>query len=165
MENENPTILNNLNPRFLIELKDGKLQNLTKETIFELIRDIKDPEHPYTLEQLQVVNLEDIFISEFTLNDFVKNENNYCSKGLPLKYIKVIFKPTVPHCSMAGIIGLCIIYKITKYTNILLIVELKEDSHSQVYALNKQLSDKDRVMAAFQNEDLRNVIEHCINSE
>lgn len=32
--------------------------------IYEHIRDIRDPEHPYTLEQLKVVNEEDIDVDD-----------------------------------------------------------------------------------------------------
>ena len=51
--------------------------------IFDLIRDINDPEHPLTLEQLNVVTEEQIAI------DADKHD------------IKVMFTPTIPHCSMA----------------------------------------------------------------
>ena len=51
--------------------------------IFDLIRDINDPEHPLTLEQLNVVTEEQIAI------DADKHDT------------KVMFTPTIPHCSMA----------------------------------------------------------------
>jgi metal-sulfur cluster biosynthetic enzyme len=59
-----------------------------------MIRDINDPEHPLTLEQLRVVSVENIEI---------KNEK---------KEIIVYFTPTIPHCSMATIIGLMIRFKL-----------------------------------------------------
>ena len=55
-----------------------------------LIRSINDPEHPLTLEQLNVV--------EQSLVE-VDDANNY---------VKVQFTPTIPHCSMATLIGLAI---------------------------------------------------------
>uniref|UniRef100_A0A7S0VS23 MIP18 family-like domain-containing protein n=1 Tax=Polytomella parva TaxID=51329 RepID=A0A7S0VS23_9CHLO len=62
--------------------------------IYELLRDITDPEHPYTLEQLKVVSLE-----------LIKVDNEK-------KRISLFFTPTVPHCSMATLIGLSIRVKL-----------------------------------------------------
>ena len=57
----------------------------------DLIRSITDPEHPLTLEQLAVVNAEHITITHGSRPS-----------------VKVVFTPTIPHCSMATLIGLCI---------------------------------------------------------
>lgn len=161
MENENPIISKNLRPRYNLQLDEfKKLKILNNEQIFELIRDIKDPEHPHTLEQLHVVDYEDIYISQ---TDKTQIEDSVtCTKGLPITHIKIIFTPTVPHCSMAGIIGLSLYYKLYKHVNnSLFTIIIKEGSHSTEYAINKQLSDKDRVMAAFENEDLLEVLIGC----
>lgn len=64
-----------------------------------MIRDIKDPEFPKTLEQLEVVSDEDIFVNDV---------GDMC-------YIKIIFTPTVPHCSLANLIGLCIRERLNRY--------------------------------------------------
>ena len=58
--------------------------------VFEMIRHIKDPEHPHTLEQLRVAKRDLISVDD--------------ARGL----VKVNFTPTIPHCSMATLIGLCI---------------------------------------------------------
>lgn len=55
-----------------------------------LIRSINDPEHPLTLEQLNVVEQSLVKVDD---------TNNY---------VKVQFTPTIPHCSMATLIGLAI---------------------------------------------------------
>ena len=55
-----------------------------------LIRSINDPEHPLTLEQLNVVEQSLVVVDD---------ENDY---------VKVQFTPTIPHCSMATLIGLAI---------------------------------------------------------
>jgi len=57
-------------------------------------RDIRDPEHPHTLEELNVMQEKNIQVDD--------------AKGL----VKVFFTPTVEHCSMATIIGLCIRVKL-----------------------------------------------------
>lgn len=56
----------------------------------DMIRFINDPEHPLTLEELNVV--------EQSLVDVNDDEN----------FVKVQFTPTIPHCSMATLIGLAI---------------------------------------------------------
>jgi hypothetical protein len=160
MENENPFISTKIIPQFDLKLEDGMLVDITKESIFQLIRSIKDPEHPYTLEQLNIVGMDDIHISS------LENPNVLCKSGQPIQSIEVIFTPTVPHCSMAGIIGLCLHYQLKMYVkNHLINVNIKKDTHSTYQSLNKQLSDRDRVMAAFDNDGMVDVIKSCIDSE
>ena len=55
-----------------------------------IIRSINDPEHPLTLEELNVVDESNIEVDD---------DSNY---------VKVMFTPTIPHCSMATLIGLAI---------------------------------------------------------
>lgn len=71
---------------------DPKIEDLIDEQeVFELICNIYDPEHTETtLEELNVVKK-----SLITVNN---NE----------KRIRVLYTPTIPHCSMATVIGLCI---------------------------------------------------------
>ncbi|CAD7701630.1 unnamed protein product [Ostreobium quekettii] len=64
--------------------------------VFEHIRDITDPEHPYSLEQLRVVNEDQIDVDD--------------SSG----HVRVSFTPTVEHCNMATLIGLCIRVKLLR---------------------------------------------------
>ena len=65
----------------------------------DMIRDIRDPEHPYTLEQLRVVSENQIT---------VKDTPNTC-------YITIEFTPTVPHCTLSTLIGLCIRERLNRY--------------------------------------------------
>ena len=116
--------------------------------IFEHIRDIVDPEHPYTLEQLNVVDTEHIDV------DDVKGR------------VKVQFTPTVEHCSMATLIGLCLRVKLENSlpARFKIDVTLKPGSHSTESAVNKQLNDKERVAAALENPGLCNMIKKCLNA-
>ncbi|KAK7841943.1 protein ae7-like 1, partial [Quercus suber] len=59
-----------------------------------LSRDIRDPEHPYSLEQLSVLSEESITVDE------------------KLGRILITFTPTIQHCSMATVIGLCLRVKL-----------------------------------------------------
>lgn len=61
-----------------------------------MIRNIEDPEHPLTLEQLRVVCLEYVKV-------------NYARRE-----VDVTFTPTIPHCSSASIIGLMIRAKLAR---------------------------------------------------
>ena len=58
--------------------------------VFDMLRSIKDPEHPHTLEQLRVVQPGLIDVDD--------------GRGR----VHIHFTPTIPHCSMATLIGLCI---------------------------------------------------------
>lgn len=64
--------------------------------IFDLIRNITDPEHPLSLEELRVVEQRNVLLN---------NEGNE---------VLVHFTPTIPHCSMATLIG--ILSKVYKYS-------------------------------------------------
>ncbi len=66
-----------------------------KYEIFDMLRHIQDPEHPLTLERLQVIKLDLISVS----------------KDLT---VKVEFTPTIPNCSMATLIGLMIRVKLER---------------------------------------------------
>ena len=121
---------------------------IDSEEIFEHIRDITDPEHPYTLEQLNVVTDESIVVDD--------------SKG----YVRVEFTPTVEHCSMATLIGLCIRVKLlrTLPPRFKLDIALAPGSHATEEAVNKQLNDKERVAAALENPSLLAMVSKCLQS-
>ncbi|ONM14343.1 Protein AE7 [Zea mays] len=116
-------------------------------TFLHHIRDIKDPEHPYSLEQLNVVTEDSI-----ELND----ESNH---------VRVIFTPTVEHCSMATIIGLCIRVKLVRSLPPYYKVDIRvaPGSHATEAAVNKQLNDKERVAAALENPNLLDMVEECLS--
>ncbi|GJQ10845.1 hypothetical protein GpartN1_g2985.t1 [Galdieria partita] len=127
-----------------------------EEKIFEAIRDIRDPEHPYTLEQLSVVDPNSIVVVQG-------------SKGSRLKgLVKIEFTPTVPHCSLASLIGLCIVARI-RDENLLppgykLDIKVCDNTHESDEEITKQLRDKERVFAALENNKLRQVIDDCLST-
>ncbi|WUR04073.1 MIP18 family protein [Vairimorpha necatrix] len=136
-------------------LEDGIIQNVNEDTIFELIRDIKDPEHSYSLEQLCVVRKD--LIKFYQLGD---------DKDIsgPIECILIEFEPTIPHCSMAAIIGLTIKVLLDRFINgYYITVSILEGSHVNEKLLNKQLKDKDRIQAASENISLMEIIEECID--
>jgi metal-sulfur cluster biosynthetic enzyme len=61
---------------------------------------VLDPEHPFTLEQLNVVSEEQI--------DATDETHDSCA------VVRIEFTPTVEHCSLATLIGLCIRAKLLR---------------------------------------------------
>ena len=82
----------------LNDLMHRKSTALTHQRIFLLIVDllstISDPEHPLSLSQLAVVQLPHITVKDDPTS--------------PMSSVLVEITPTIPHCSMATLIGLCI---------------------------------------------------------
>lgn len=116
--------------------------------IFDLVKDIKDPEHPLTLEELNVVREEQISYDPET------------------RVTTIEFSPTINRCSMAPLIGLSIIVKLlrTLPDNMKIDVRISSGTHDSEEAYNKQLNDKERVAAALENSNLLSVINACICS-
>ncbi|RZC30476.1 Protein AE7-like 1 [Glycine soja] len=173
------------------------------------VRDIRDPEHPYSLEQLSVLSEESISVDD------------------KLGRILITFTPTVQHCSMATVIGLCLRVKLKHYfpphykrseavpshnrgrcrrvavadqttvigdkivlvrshptirNSIFLVghpaplfgidnygwwcvdIKVSPGSHANEESVNKQLNDKERVAAALENPNLRQLVDECLYS-
>ncbi|KAG8000336.1 Mitotic spindle-associated MMXD complex subunit MIP18 [Nibea albiflora] len=68
--------------------------------------------------------------------------------------VGIEFTPTIPHCSMATLIGLSI--KID--------VSITPGTHASEDAVNKQLADKERVAAALENSSLLEVVNQCLTT-
>ena len=122
--------------------------------IYDLIREIRDPEHPLSLEALGVVNLENIKVTDSIDEDGRKNDT-----------ISVIITPTIPHCSLATLIGLSIHTQLkrTLPERFKVKVTIEEGTHEQEDQLNRQLNDKERVFAALENKNLLKVINQCLS--
>ncbi|NXB77584.1 MIP18 protein, partial [Donacobius atricapilla] len=113
-----------------------------------LIRSINDPEHPLTLEELNVV--EQVRVK---VNDAEST-------------VSVEFTPTIPHCSMATLIGLSIKVKLLRSLpeRFKLDVHITPGTHVSEHAVNKQLADKERVAAALENCHLLEVVNQCLSA-
>ncbi|KAF8670209.1 hypothetical protein HU200_050739 [Digitaria exilis] len=127
------------------------------------IRDIKDPEHPYSLEQLNVVTEDSVELNDesnhvrFLMKLTLEDSHMVCTR--------VTFTPTVEHCSMATVIGLCIRVKLIRSLPPRYKVDIRvaPGSHSTEAAVNKQLNDKERVAAALENPNLLDMVEECLS--
>jgi len=78
--------------------------------------------------------------------------------------VRVEFTPTVEHCSMATLIGLCIRVKLWKTLppRFKVDIALAPGSHATEDAVNKQLNDKERVAAALENPALVSMVNTCL---
>ncbi|XP_016577548.1 protein AE7 isoform X2 [Capsicum annuum] len=114
--------------------------------IFDYLRDIKDPEHPYSLEDLKVLTEDSIEVDD------------------EQSYIRVTFTPTVEHCSMATLIGLCLRVKLMRCLPSRYKVDIRvaPGTHATEASVNKQLNDKERVAAALENPNLVDMVDECL---
>ncbi|OVA18704.1 hypothetical protein BVC80_1831g265 [Macleaya cordata] len=114
----------------------------------DFVRDIRDPEHPYSLEQLSVLSEESITVDE------------------KLGRILITFTPTIQHCSMATVIGLCLRVKLMNCfpPHFKVDIKVSPGSHANEESVNKQLNDKERVAAALENPNLRQLVDECLYS-
>jgi len=149
--NANPIVhrVDGASPDFTVskaELDDSITEDIDQQEVFDLIRHINDPEHPLTLEQLNVTQLKLIDVD---------NRNST---------IKLNFTPTIPHCSMATLIGLCLRVKLLRSLppRFKVDVQITPGTHASEAAINKQLADKERVAAALENSALLEVVNKCI---
>eukprot|EP01013_Petalomonas_cantuscygni_P019047 TRINITY_DN36674_c0_g1_i1.p1 TRINITY_DN36674_c0_g1~~TRINITY_DN36674_c0_g1_i1.p1 ORF type:complete len:211 (+),score=14.48 TRINITY_DN36674_c0_g1_i1:85-633(+) len=130
--------------------------------VFELIRNIKDPEHPNTLEELAVVDLDGVTVTD--------NHHMTSASGsdtltvVEPSRVQVVFTPTIPTCSMSTLIGLAIRVMLLRSLppHYKVHVSVTPGSHDQEAQLNKQLNDKERVSAALENPTLVSVVDQCL---
>jgi len=149
LDNVNPMLYDRTLARAITDADyDDEIEDpVDVREIFDLIRDINDPEHPLTLEQLNVVSEDQIMVDE------MKSD------------IKVKFTPTIPHCSMATLIGLAIRVKLLRSLpdKFKVEVSISPGTHASEAAINKQLADKERVAAALENSHLLQVVNQCLD--
>ena len=151
LENINPSVYQKLDERQIAhtDYDNNYVDQIDEREIFDIIRNLQDPEHPLTLEELNVVDVESCYVDQKTMT------------------CKVEFTPTIPHCSMATLIGLSIQVKLLRSLPSAYKTEvmIKAGTHSSEAAINKQLADKERVAAALENVHLLQVVNKCLEDE
>ncbi|XP_027544474.1 cytosolic iron-sulfur assembly component 2A [Neopelma chrysocephalum] len=117
--------------------------------VYDIIRTIRDPEKPNTLEELEVVTEGGVEVQEIGEDEYL---------------VTIRFTPTVPHCSLATLIGLCLRIKLQRCLPFRhkLEIYISEGTHSTEEDINKQINDKERVAAAMENPTLREIVEQCV---
>lgn len=132
------------------DLDSSDREKIDSLEIFEYIRKILDPEHPLSLEQLHIVTPDDITVDD--------------EKGS----VDIVFTPTVPNCSMPAILGLCIREKLMRVLPLRfhskIRITVAAGKHQNEDAINRQLRDKERCLAALERKNLRTTIESCIEN-
>jgi metal-sulfur cluster biosynthetic enzyme len=150
IENLNPTVYEKLSERKTsnTDFDNEVTDEIDEREIFDMIRTIQDPEHPLTLEELNVLDIDSVILNR---------QNSFC---------RVEFTPTIPHCSMATLIGLSIQVKLLRSLprRFKTEVSIKAGTHISEKAINKQLGDKERVAAALENKHLIEVVNQCLES-
>jgi len=131
---------------------DDEEDPIDEQEIFDLISTISDPEHPLTLAQLAVVNLQDISITQAPRDQ--------------ISTITIKITPTITHCSLATLIGLGIRVRLERSlpARFRIKIVIKEGTHQLELQVNKQLNDKERVAAACENDQLLGVILQMLSS-
>ncbi|KAM8851717.1 cytosolic iron-sulfur assembly component 2B isoform X1 [Synchiropus splendidus] len=151
LENANPVIFQRSDERLLTATDEDEDVHdpIDDREIFDMIRSINDPEHPLSLEELNVV--EQVRVK-------VKDAEST---------VEVEFTPTIPHCSMATLIGLSIKVKLLRSlpNRFKIDVHITPGTHASEEAVNKQLADKERVAAALENSSLLEVVNQCLTSK
>jgi len=116
--------------------------------VFDLIRSIKDPEYSYSLEQLKVI----------------KEKHIHVDATHPRHSISIQFTPTVPHCSLAAIIGLCIRQRLNLDYGLKfrLLMSVEPNTHDHWESITKQINDKERIFAAMENVGIQELVASCL---
>ncbi|KAM7523066.1 hypothetical protein LguiA_012968 [Lonicera macranthoides] len=113
--------------------------------------DIKDPEHPYSLEELKVISEEAVEVND---------ENSHMRMGLKRVVLRVIL-------ILVGCIGLAYVGKNGITWNCFMCkkevdIRVAPGTHATEAAVNKQLNDKERVAAALENPNLVDMVDECL---
>ncbi|KAI3917600.1 hypothetical protein MKW98_021362 [Papaver atlanticum] len=122
------------------ELVNTSVKNLTS------YQRIKDPEYPYSLEELKVVTEDSVEIND------------------KHSHVRVTFTPTKEGCPMVSTIGLCLRVKLMRSlpSRYKVDVRVAPGTHANEAAVNKQLNDKEWVAAALENPGLGQMIDQCL---
>ncbi|CAM9369934.1 unnamed protein product [Ectocarpus fasciculatus] len=152
MDNSNPTVYKvargpSYQKENFVYANDLDREEMTAQEVFEHIRHVNDPEHPLSLEQLNVVSLDNVTVSD------------------QLSTVHIYFTPTIPHCSMATLIGLSLRVKLLRSLppRYKISIAISPGTHQSEEAVNKQLNDKERVAAALENAHLLDIVNKCIS--
>ncbi|CCF58665.1 hypothetical protein KAFR_0F00680 [Kazachstania africana CBS 2517] len=135
------------------EEDDEEVDPVDTQEIYDLTAHIQDPEHPLSLGQLSIVNLDDIQVRD---------------DGNPKNMAEIVIRitPTITHCSLATLIGLGIRVRLERALppRFRITILLKEGTHNSENQVNKQLNDKERVAAACENEQLLSVVSKMLST-
>ncbi|XP_028759454.1 protein AE7 isoform X3 [Neltuma alba] len=115
-------------------------------TFLNHIRDIRDPEHPNSLEELGVIT-----------EDALEVDDQH-------SYVRVTFTPTLEYCAVPSLIGLCLRVKLMRSLPSRYKVDIRvaPGSHVKEAEVNKKLNDKEMVAAALERPYLLEMVDECL---
>lgn len=173
MQNASPEVTASVLPQYELVLSGGRLLFPSREAVFQLIRGVMDPEHPNTLEELSIVSLDGIRLTRHVARGGkvwcvparLSSGEDGC-EALGPAVIDVEIVPTIPHCSLISIIGLSIMYRLRRFIGgeFKIEVHIKKGAHVNCAEINKQLRDRERVEAAYENVAIIETIKACTTS-
>ncbi|KAJ3253066.1 Mitotic spindle-associated MMXD complex subunit MIP18 [Chytriomyces hyalinus] len=150
--------LDNVNPTVYSVPKDAYGQS-ARSRLWRMSQnsDLSDAETE-TQEQTEAIDAEEVFeqLHVAQLRHITVDHEN--------SRISVVFTPTIPHCSMATLIGLCIRVQLLRClpARFKVDINVEEGTHQSEKSVNKQLNDKERVAAAMENSHLVEVVNQCL---
>ena len=143
-----------------------------------MISTIQDPEKPYSLEQLEVVqeDLIDVFHQNEEASSFDMNESAtqvtqdtvaQANTDASIPHVQITWVPTVPNCHLALTIALSLKNKLGQdladlgenIKNSKIDILVQDGKHDQQYQIDKQVNDKERVLAALEKENIQDAIQ------
>jgi len=138
-----------MNKCFKLDRSD---EHYLSEEVYDIIRTIRDPELPKSLEELDVVDPDLVWVRVDETHKWV--------------LVKVVWVPTTPSCGFAMNIALCIRTKLerefTQREYMKLEIKVQDGKHDTGQAIDKQVNDKERALAAMENETVKAAIEDLI---
>ncbi|KJE91707.1 hypothetical protein CAOG_02803 [Capsaspora owczarzaki ATCC 30864] len=150
-----PSDIENINPEVVASLSER--EHSLAEDDDSVVDPIDQREHPLTLEEIKVAQFEHIRVDD--------KRNS----------VEVLFTPTIPHCSMATLIGLCIRVRLLRSLpdRFKVDVRIRPGTHASEaagkckysWSVNKQLNDKERVAAALENDNLLVAVNRCLTPQ
>ncbi len=96
-------------------------ESITKESVLRVLSDLRDPEVPRSITDLNIVSKDDI-------------------KIIPGRII-VEFTPTIPFCPLGGVIGVGIKYMLEKSFGVNALVRVKPGAHAYEHDINTMISE------------------------
>uniref|UniRef100_A0A3Q2CHK7 Cytosolic iron-sulfur assembly component 2B n=1 Tax=Cyprinodon variegatus TaxID=28743 RepID=A0A3Q2CHK7_CYPVA len=164
LENANPVIFQRSGERLpTASEEDGDVHDpIDDREIFDILL-----HHISTLLDILLTHLNNFkLIFLFSIEELNVVEQVRVQVNDPESTVSVEFTPTIPHCSMATLIGLSIKVKLLRSLpdRFKIDVHITPGTHASEEAVNKQLGDKERVAAALENSSLLEVVNQCLSS-
>ncbi|XVF59622.1 hypothetical protein PTKIN_Ptkin07bG0290400 [Pterospermum kingtungense] len=115
-------------------------------------------EDPHGDDAVDPLDIYDILLSVLSEESITVDEK--------LGRILITFTPTIQHCSMATVIGLCLRVKLKECfpPHFKVDIKVSPGSHADEESVNKLLNDKERVAAALEIPNLRQLVDECLYS-